>query len=375
MLEEKYLKDFDQIDLNKPKAKKIIYHFLRDLYRFQQEYKKLCENANSEKEIDFINNNTTLSLVCNLADHFVKYDKATKTYTLKNNNIKLYKNVYDEFFIYNINYNERKEVTLESVFLLNEKNRLEINNKKVFYFSLTPDSFKQTYRYYGNNSCYTCQYKSSYINYYNRSYNKESKDKKKELDLIKYNTFEQSDTHLKVLHFNNMSLQSELGRNYNYISLKDYENNNSTYLELNSSKELTFALKKANVSVEIGFSVDFYALQLFYHEGEEQNTLLEKTIHIKPDEVEVVDVQSEFINSLNTFGYELEFLMLTRDIDLNVSEKKFFECIVENSSHLLSTLKNFNAYKKFEASLVEKDLSNLDKKLFKNNNSMILKIK
>lgn len=294
-----YLKDLEQVSEKKLKYKKIVKNFIETVLAAQKidNYlqKKYASNYNLYKQNMF---SVFLNSNCfeNLSD-----EKNKK-------NIEVYKNVYDDFFVF------YRSGTNEYIFLLDEKNVLNFD-KNIFAISST--GFKDNVTFHTKNEYYR---KNESQHLFNTS----------------------SEKVFEYIYHPTKNIENKQKSATTYSAYQREDQNNNTYITINKntalSKEVNFDINSKTIGCYL--SIADHNTQIFFYriqEDGEGETLYLKDIPLN-FETHKNEIYTELENDKKNIKDFLEFFTLTHDAFLTPND----EVYIKNVTYLIPKLFNWS---------------------------------
>lgn len=308
MIKEIYLKELDLLNMKKPKAKKIMFHFLKDLEEINKLYIHRDKTHNKpENSLHY----SKFPFYRNISDIYTTLTNDKEIL----NQVQIYKNTYDDMFV----YVKRKIASYHSsskfeeyLFFLNEENKIELNKNKITYLTANINS-----SYYNAFTPYKLSYSNSEkINSYvvedNKIQSHESLISSKsdnEYYIIKHD--HNPATNVFSLTHNNFQNGIEVSIE------KMYTGNITLYVELDSVYSC-FTVSEEGVfldhsKTEKNTVAEIFELEFLYEDGK---------IPMDNNDSFVLDNYSEDL--YKNYKDTLDLIMLEKDIYLSDNEKDFF---------------------------------------------------
>lgn len=344
MLKEMYLKDLELVDHKKLKGRKIVKNLLSELYINKKNIDDFNNGLLKEEDTFLMSNNS----------FFHKLSYVYNAITEKESTFELYKNVYDDFFVYvsNVNKNGWSKSKNDYIIFLDENNKL---------------NFKKD-----NISLITC---------YDQFYSTYSKSTNYEIMIIAPNC--STNIHYKYKN------KTELEKKYDYNECIQKENSKYVFsyghqsqkfqrlVFLEKNKQIDFFIEKyfsSHTTINFNYtlknlSIDGYlddknfSLHMYLN-GDLDTSPIFSLDHSKEDEMkkEIDELQLNnygIIPSTNIDDY-LDLLILTKDIDLEVNEKAFYAKLYKKIPEIYDFLKEIYFSDSFEPNMLIKKFNTID---------------
>lgn len=337
MIKEKYLYDLQEININKPKAKKILFHFFNDLNKIQYRYKK-------NEKLDFsyyYKNDFYENLLC-----IYEY---LKVKDLASSEIKVYKNIYDDMFIYFSKFQHELGFK-EFLFILNENNKINLNENSITYmFSNNKSKYYNKYKDFEialcnpkKIECYCIEDKKQY--------------KKSNTQKIEFNNI--------LCHINHINNQYS---NMFYLKLFDQYNKITSTFNIMYTGNTFFTLEYKNCYYSVTIDEKIILLEQFLHDDHPDNMLFEKEFikTIKSENLKIINY-----NEIQKHHHNIDITQLEKDIYLDKEQIDFL------NSSILKTKDIFDFINKTSCLIGNQyNYENIIKEISKIMNLKILKLK
>lgn len=342
MLKKKYLSDFQSVDINKPKGKKILKKFKEEVNSINKKILHIDKGYIEEIERNYIDRSVLLSSIKEMKKLYLyQQDIETK--------IEIYKNDYDDFFLYIsllTNGNNRHSLS-EYIFLLDEKLNINYdpNCISLIYLNQYPYDIKNL--------------KNNYYNYYSIIYSNINHStslsyNQNKIDKVLYNYSEVS---LTEESFYSAKFTQKQNNHGNHVALIDRKNDTEIYVNrISHSDELVSSLyyRNKNNIFEINIELDSIYIELSikdeYGSNESFFNLQKKTSILSTyDDFQKNDYYKEEYNNIDSL---LDMLPLTHDIELSKEEKHDFSHLCYQIPNMYEQMKHINRIDSFSPKII-----------------------
>lgn len=351
MIKEKYLSDLIKVDMNKPKAKKIMKKFYEKIDSIDKKMKRIEKNGFSNIEVQKIQRCNLLNTLYEMRPPF--FHKSNSTVS-----IEIYKNDFDDFFLYISSLSNEKNSKPsfgEYIFLLNDKNDINYDNNCVSLIN-----FEQ-YPYSPNNPLVNNKnfYRISFSNIEHtviEEYNQNKNDKKlyNYADIISTENTFYSAKHTKKKNNagNHVFYSDSLGETEFYIDRVTHSNELvSDLMFKHKSNVFEINIDLESITVELSVEKD-YTIEPIFSFTKRNN------IYDNYDEFQKNDYEKEEYNNI---AEVLDLIQLTHDVVLSKEDQKYFTNMCLQIPNIYELMKNINNEDAFLPEKILKDFLYISK--------------
>lgn len=339
-----YLKDLELVDHKKLKSRRIVKNLLSELYVNKKNIDNLNNGLLKEEDTFLMNNNSFCYKLSSIYNAISEKDSV----------FEVYKNVYDDFFIYvsNINKNGWSQSKNDYLILLDENNKLNFKNNNISLISC----FNQYYNSYSKPTNYEIMISavncSTNITY-------KQKDKNEVEKKYDYNECIQKENLKMVFSYGHQS------KKFQHLFFSEDNKGIEFSIEKYFSSQITinFNYKQKDLSVDGYLDDKNFSLHMYFN-GELDTSPIFSLDHSKEKVMEKgvdeLQLNNYGLNPSTNIDDYLELLLLTKDIDLEDNEKSFYAKLYKKIPDIYDFFKEVYFSESFIPSLLIKQFNAID---------------